>query len=159
MPLTSYNSIFGWIHTFKINQDNQIFSPSPETERPFPIIVEEPTWGQVISNWNTADTGLVSTFFLGGLIFAKTINRSHSYDTASLLEKRFLYKRHVNLIFFMGLSLALLNSYNRLTGYVPNGLPKKRTEEVLKYDYTSEFANNSFWKYFYAPKNRPTNNS
>lgn len=80
MPLTSYNSFFGWVHSFKINQDNQIFSPRPDMERPFPVIVENPTYGQVISNWNTADTGLVVTSALSSLVIAKRMNRSYTID-------------------------------------------------------------------------------
>ena len=41
------------------------------------------------------------------------------------------------MFLFAGLAFGMFNSANRLQGYVPNGLPKKRTQQVLKYDYTS----------------------
>ena len=48
----------------------------------------------------------------------------------------------------LGVALALRNSSYRLEGYVANGLPKKEVDDVVKYDYTSEIINGTFWKYF-----------
>jgi len=50
--------------------------------------------------------------------------------------------------------LALRNSAYRLEGLVPNGLPKKKAE-LVKYDYTTELVNSTFWKYFVETHDKP----
>jgi len=57
----------------------------------------------------------------------------------------------------VGISMALRNSSYRLEGYVPNGLPKKEVDNVVKYDYTTDLINTTFWKYFFEPQDKPTN--
>lgn len=126
MSVTAHNNFFGWIHSFKISRNNQIFKPNSSTERPFPIIVDDPSITQVIDNWNYADTGLVISSFVVGLFASKILSDRSHHD--SLLRKRFYYKRMVNIFIATGLFLAMNNSANRLQGYVPNGLPKKRTQ-------------------------------
>jgi len=44
---------------------------------------------------------------------------------------------------------ALANSYYRLKGLVDNGLRWKRPERKLrKYDFSTEFEDNTIWKHF-----------
>lgn len=74
-----------------------------------------------------------------------------------MLRKRYYYKRVVNIILVAGIYFGLRNSANRLEGYVPNGLPKKRTQEVLKYDYTSQFLNQTPWKHVFSGRTKPSN--
>lgn len=155
MSLTAHNHFFGWVHSFKISRNNQFFKPTSATERPFPIIVDDPSVTQVLNNWNYADTGLVISSFVVGLFASKLYSDRSFCD--SLLRKRFYYKRLVNIFIATGIFFALTNSANRLQGYVPNGLPKKRTQEVLKYDYTSQFVNQTPWKYLYSGRSRPSN--
>jgi hypothetical protein len=157
MSLTAHNQFFGWVHSFTINRNNAIFKPNASVERPFPIIVDNPNVGQVLSNWNTADTGMVVSSFVFGLFASKFIT-DNQFGWDSILKKRFFYKRVVNLFLIGGIYFALTNSINRLEGYVPNGLPKKRTQEVLKYDYTSQFLSQTPWKYIYSGRIRPSNN-
>jgi hypothetical protein len=135
MSLTGHNQFFGWVHSFKINRNNLLFRATVATERPFPIIVESPTIGQVLDNWNYADTGLIISSFGFGLLLGKIMCEKEVIN--GLLHRKFFFKRITNLVLFAGLFFALNNSSNRLQGFVPNGLPSKRTEEVLKYDYTS----------------------
>ena len=72
MSWTSYDQPLGWIHGFRINRNNLFFGGRFGTnERPYPIIVNKPSFPQVVNNWNTADTGLVIAFFLGGLLYAR----------------------------------------------------------------------------------------
>ncbi len=73
MSLTAHNQFFGWVHSFKFNRNNSYFRADASTERPFPIIVEEPTLLQVMNNWNSADTGLVLSSFVAGLFFSKIL--------------------------------------------------------------------------------------
>lgn len=155
MSLTAHNQFFGWVHSFKISRNNEYFKPTSSTERPFPIIVDDPSIIQVLNNWNYADTGLVVSSFIFGL-FASKILADRMFNE-SLLRKRFHFKRMTNIILAAGLFFSLTNSANRLQGFVPNGLPKKRTQEVLKYDYTSNFVSQTPWKYLYSGRSRPSN--
>lgn len=72
MSWTSYDQPLGWIHSFRINRNNFYFGGRLGTnERPYPVIVAKPSFPQVVSNWNSADTGLLLAFFLGGLLYAR----------------------------------------------------------------------------------------
>lgn len=73
MSLTAHNQFFGWIHSFKISRNNSYFKPNASTERPFPIIVDEPSVLQVLNNWNYADTGLLASSFVAGLFIGKAL--------------------------------------------------------------------------------------
>jgi hypothetical protein len=126
MSLTAHNQFFGWVHSFKISRNNEYFKPTSSTERPFPIIVDDPSIIQVLNNWNYADTGLVVSSFIFGLFASKILADRMFHE--SLLRKRFHFKRMTNIILAAGLFFALTNSANRLQGFVPNGLPKKRTQ-------------------------------
>jgi hypothetical protein len=44
---------------------------------------------------------------------------------------------------YPSLMLGLRNSYYRLEGLVPNGLPGYKSKEPVKYDYTSHFLEKS----------------
>lgn len=113
MSLTAHNQFFGWVHSFTINRNNAIFRPNSSVERPFPIIVDNPTIGQTISNWNSADTGMLFSAFVIGLISSKFLT-DNQLGWDSLLEKRFFYKRLVNIFIVGGLYFAMRNSANRL---------------------------------------------
>jgi hypothetical protein len=67
-----------------------------------------------------------------------------------------MFKRVHRILVAFGVALALRNSANRLEGYVPNGLPKLESE-LVKYDFTSEIINTTFWKYFFESHDKPTN--
>ena len=72
MSWTSHDQFFGWVHSFRINRNNYLFGGRFGTnERPYPAIVNRPSFPQVVNNWNSADTGLVLTFFLAGLLIAR----------------------------------------------------------------------------------------
>jgi hypothetical protein len=155
MSLTAHNQFFGWVHSCKITRHSFGFHANIATEKPFPVIVEDPTFGQVINNWNGADTGIVASMSIFGLFMSKIIADTTLHE--SLIKRRIYYKRCVNLFIAAGFCMGLINSSNRLQGYVPNGLPKKRTQEVLKYDYTSQFVSQTPWKYIFSGRNRPSN--
>lgn len=135
MSLTAHNQFFGWVHSIKINRHHAFFKSDASVERPFPIVVDDPTFLQVFNNWNYADTGIAATSFVVGIFLSKVFADNAYLD--SILKRRYFYKRLLNLFLVAGLGFGMINSANRLQGFVPNGLPKKRTQEVLKYDYTS----------------------
>lgn len=48
--------------------------------------------------------------------------------------------------------LAVRNSCYRLEGLVPNGLETAPVREPVKYDYTSNFLERSFWAAIFQPQ-------
>lgn len=53
------------------------------------------------------------------------------------------------MFIYFGATIALCNSYYRLTGYVDNGLTwNRKNNKLRKYDFTSEHEKGSFWGYF-----------
>ena len=77
MSWNSHDQLFGWVHSFKMNRNNFGFGGRLGTnERPYPVIVNKPTFPMVVNNWNKADTGLVLTFFFLGLLVAKRVART-----------------------------------------------------------------------------------
>ena len=74
--------------------------------------------------------------------------------TEAIIEQRGDYRRYHRMITVFGLVLALRNSAYRLEGFVPNGLPKKNPD-LIKYDYTSELINSTFWKYIFESHDKP----
>jgi type IV secretory pathway TrbD component len=56
--MTSHNSLFGWIHSFKINHNNLLLGSSANRMNPYPALIPNPTVKQCFQNWNAADTGV-----------------------------------------------------------------------------------------------------
>lgn len=109
----------------------------------------------MINNWNAADTGLVLTAFVAGLLISKRLV-TKDITVASLVERRQDYRRLHRIFVAFGVIFALRNSSYRLEGYVPNGLPRNEPDDVVKYDYTSAILNGTFWKYFIESQAKPT---
>jgi hypothetical protein len=156
MSWTSHDSLMGWVHSFKLNRNNYILGGKTGiNDKPYPVIVNKPTFPQVLNNWNRADTGLVLTFFLAGLLVAKR-SLAKNILLISHVEKRSEYRRIHRVIVAFGFAMALRNSSYRLEGYVPNGLPRVEVDDVVKYDFTSELLNGTFWKYLFEAQAKPT---
>ena len=155
MSLTAHNRFFGWVDGLKFNQNTSMFNPSPSTPRPFPAIIENPTYKHVYSNWNRADTGAVLSFLTLGLLMSSRIVLKQTNIT-SMFAKRYNYYRYVNLFLMLGIYLGSRNSYYRLIGLVPNGLESTQEAELVKYDYTSEIVKNSGWKYIFGLQRQPS---
>ena len=155
MAWTSHDQFFGWVHSFKLNRNNYALGGRFGTnDRPYPVILNQPTYLQVLSNWNYADTGLLVAFFTAGLLLSRRwALRDVLSDT--IIERRADFKRYHRLLTFFGFSMALRNSCYRLEGYVPNGLPKQN-HEMVKYDFTSEIINSTFWKYIFETHDKPS---
>lgn len=157
MSWTSHDQLFGWTHSFKLNRNNYLLGGhSGINEKPYPVIVNTPSFPQVVNNWNRADTGLVLTFFLAGFLIAKRVV-ARDIMVSSLIERRSDYRRVHRIIVAFGLAFALRNSCYRLEGLVPNGLPRNEVDDVVKYDFTSELLNGTFWQYFFETQAKPTN--
>ena len=154
MAWTSHDQIFGWVHSLKLNRNNYVFGGRFGTnDRPYPVIINRPSVTQVMSNFNWADLGLTATFFLSGFLIARRL-AIRDVLTESFIERRNDFLRFHRIISVVGFTLALRNSSYRLEGYVPNGLPKEGGE-LVKYDFTSELINSTFWKYFIESHDKP----
>ena len=77
--------------------------------------------------------------------------------TEGIIERRNEYRRIHRAVTAFGLALALRNSCYRLEGYVPNGLPKEN-DDLVKYDFTSELINSTFWRYIFESHDKPSSN-
>lgn len=157
MSWTSHDQFFGWIHSFKLNRNNYILGgKSGLNDKPYPVIVNDPSITQVTSNWNRADTGLVISSFLVGLFVARRmVVKAEAYE--NILDRRQDFKRIHRLILFFGFVFALRNSAYRLEGYVPNGLPRTPVDNVVKYDFSTKIINSTFWNYIFVSQAKPTN--
>lgn len=156
MSWTSHDNLFGWVHSFKLNRNNYILGGKTGlNDKPYPVILNTPSFPQVLNNWNRADTGLVLTSFILGLFIAR---RSALKDlvTHSHVERRAEYRRIHRLIVVFGIAMALRNSSYRLEGYVPNGLPRNEVDDVVKYDFTTKLLSGTFWEYFFETQAKPT---
>lgn len=134
MGWTEHDRLFGWVHSIRVNKNNLILRPIYHTEAPYPYILIAPTIGQVVSNWNIADTGLAFTIAIVGLLLSRY---KAAIKIDSYMHERSEYKRMTWYFYAMAIGMGLRNSSNRLEGLVPNGLPPKVVEDPLKYDYTS----------------------
>ena len=81
--------------------------------------------------------------------------RAGAYE--NILDRRQDFKQIHRIIFTFGFAFALRNSYNRLEGYVPNGLPRTPVDDVVKYDFTTKIINSTFWQYIFETQAKPTN--
>lgn len=157
MSLTSYDGFFGWVHGLKISRTNHFFGGRfGINETPYPVIVNRPSFYQVANNWNFADTGMVISFFLLGLAIARRRAVKDLTSADSLIERRTDFKRYHRVVTAFGIFLALRNSAYRLEGHVPNGLPRKDEEAVVKYDYSTDLINSTFWRFFVEPQAKPS---
>ena len=148
MSWTSHDQFFGWLHCFKLNRNNYVLGgKNGINERPYPIILNNPSFQEVLYNWNFADTGLLLTFVAAGLFIARRIAvKDHLVE--GIIERRTTFKAYHRGFVALGLFLALRNSAYRLQGYVPNGLPKQPAE-LVKYDFSSELIDSTFWRYVF----------
>lgn len=153
MSWTSHDKILGWIHGFKINKNNTMLKPDAATLPPFPAIIESPSIKQVLNNWNRSDTGVVLAMFVAGLFIASRGVRKNAL-IEGYFDRRYEYYRYVNLFTFTGLFLGARNSYYRLAGLVPNGLPRTEEDELVKYDYTTDILRDTFWGSIFEPQRK-----
>ncbi len=80
--MTSHNSLFGWIHGFKINHNNLLLGSPANRLNPYPALIPKPTARQCLQNWNAADTGVVLfTLAASSIVFARLARNSgvHGY--------------------------------------------------------------------------------
>lgn len=137
MSWTSHDKFLGWTSLFRISKQNAIFGNDGTKNSPFPVIIPNPTLNQVFCNWNAADTGMVVCMTIFG-IFAGYRSVHKNLHSSGFYMKKYEFYRYVNMSFGAGIIFGGINSFYRLTGLVPNGLPRALEEnDLVKYDYTS----------------------
>ncbi|CAD8166856.1 unnamed protein product [Paramecium octaurelia] len=139
-----HDSFLGWLNLFKIRRLQMLYNVGERP--PYPVIISKPTVGDVLRNLNKADFGLFATVSFLGFFAARK-------STLGLTTTEFVRQRGFsiawNSIMMAGALFACMNSNNRLTGFVDNGLQWRRKEQRLnKYDFTSEFEEGTIWKFF-----------
>ncbi len=143
--MTSHNNLLGWVHGLKINSNNP-FLGRVEAATPYYPILRNPSIGQVISNWNTADTGAL--FITAAIVHAIYVWRKKKFTEHSVTWGLRATNRSVVISLAFGMVVGLRNSYYRLTGLVPNGMASRRNIEPVKYNYTSDLINKTFLSFF-----------
>lgn len=152
--MTAHNSVFGWIHGFRINENNALFPSSQTAPTPYPPLIADPTVEQLWQNWNTADTG---AFIFTSLAFTALSYRiSNQMVDVAIIGRKKQFTLLASFSVLTGAFLGLRNSCYRLQGLVPNGLPARKVYEPIKYNYTSNFLKNSFWSVLFEPRRKPT---
>ncbi|KAL4478928.1 hypothetical protein ABPG72_019365 [Tetrahymena utriculariae] len=139
----AHDSFLGGLNLFKRRDPRFVLD---QGERPpYPIINSNSSFVDVLNNFNKADFGLV--LFSGAIGFPLSRWVLKGLTFSSLNYRRGLFSSVYGGIIFWGLVLGFNNSYYRLNGFVDNGLVWKKKERKLnKYDFTSEFEDNSFFK-------------
>lgn len=151
--MTSHNSPFGFIHSLRLNSNNVVLGASATSESPYPPIVFNPTMKQVLNNWNIADSTLS--------LIAMAISTAFSFRVSTKVHFNSIFSRRQDFYAMIAMSailsftLGARNSFYRLEGLVPNGLRARKVTEPVKYDYTSEFLNNSFLSWIYEAPRKP----
>lgn len=134
-PLSSLRAIY--CYTGK----KQIYDPYERP--PFPIIIDTPTFRDVISSLQLGDFVMGGTVYGAGILWAYGISR----PLPTLMQRLVVYHGVSHLFLFTSLVLMTTTSYRRLTGFWDNGLRWRKPEDKLrKYDNTSEFEKATVWK-------------
>lgn len=144
----AHDSILGGFNAFQVYGNIGVVS---QTSRPpCPVIADDPTLIQTVNNLNRADFGV----FLGfNLISIPMAYRSSIISSSNYSSQKQLFAAITTLYACFGLQAAMGNSYMRLTGKTENGLRWKYRDGYLrKYDFTTEYENQTIWKYFRNPK-------
>lgn len=123
--------------------DKKIYGPYERP--PFPIIVDAPSWSNVISSLTIGDFFMGGTVYGVGLVWAYTISRPFP----QMMQRLVVYHGVSHMFLAFSLSLMVSVPYRRLTGYWDNGMRWKKPEDKLrKYDCTSHFEQATGWSRF-----------
>jgi hypothetical protein len=142
-PDINPNSLFSSFKVFKTFHPYQILGS--EERPPFPILIDDPTIGQVFQNLNKSDFLLGLSFTgLGFLMSILTTRKLY------LLSQKFYLTKHTMWLYsIIGAFLATQCSYYRLIGFLDNGLRWKHKDLLYsKYDFTKDFEVNTVFKHF-----------
>lgn len=139
-PPNSWLSSFNYFK--KLRASNILLA---DERPPYPIIIDNPTIGNVYYNLNKSDVLVFSSILTGGFLASLWV--AHSINS---LSKKFIISKYLMSGFmFYGLYSAMNCSYYRLIGMMDNGLRwKKRDLVYCKYDMTRDFEARTIFKHF-----------
>eukprot|EP00997_Jenningsia_sp_PLL12_P008879 NODE_5727_length_555_cov_80.671937_g4989_i0.p1 GENE.NODE_5727_length_555_cov_80.671937_g4989_i0~~NODE_5727_length_555_cov_80.671937_g4989_i0.p1 ORF type:complete len:165 (+),score=12.26 NODE_5727_length_555_cov_80.671937_g4989_i0:39-533(+) len=135
-PLSSLSTLW----KFRANKQQII---SAYDRPPYPILVEAPTLGQLISSWRFCDYFALGTTYTASVFTAFYLSR----QMPNMFQRTIVFHgiSHGGLVTFATLFLLMI-PHQRLTGFYDNGLRWRKPENKLKkYDSTSRFENETFW--------------
>ena len=110
--MTAHNSLFGFIHSYKLDETNLVFNNAAAKQSPYPVIIHDPTIRQAYRNWNTADTGCL--IFTSLTLIAMAYPAAMGMKEFSILERRRRFISMSSLSIWVAFFCGLRNSYNRL---------------------------------------------
>ena len=114
--------------------DKKIYGPYERP--PFPILIDAPTWGDVIRSMRLSDFFMGGAIYGTGLVWAYGISRPFP----QMMQRLIVYHGVSHMFLATAISLMIAVPFRRLTGYWDNGLRWKKPEDKLKkYDCTSHF--------------------
>lgn len=152
--MAAHDGPFGWIHSLKLNSNNVVLGSSATSDAPYPPIIVNPSFKQVMKNWNKADTSLFLIAMASSTLLCHRVTSKNEFN--SIFSKKQDFFAMMAMSFILSFTLAARNSFYRLEGLVPNGLKARKISEPVKYDYTSTFVNNSFLSFIYEGPKKPT---
>jgi hypothetical protein len=118
---------------------------SIEERPPYPILIDDPSIGQVLQNLNKSDFLFGFSFVGLGFLMSILVSRKFFF----LSQKFYVTKHTMWLYSIVGALLATHCSYCRLTGFLENGLRWKHKDLLYsKYDFTKDFEANTIFKHF-----------
>lgn len=112
---------------------------------PFPIKIDAPTVGDIVSEFRTSDLVMGFSIYGAGIAWAYVCSRPFT-----MLTQRMVVFHGVSHMFFAtAISLVLHMPYRRLTGYADNGLRwTTPSDRLKKFDSTRHFEQATIWKRF-----------
>ncbi len=112
---------------------------------PFPIIIERPTFGDILRNMKTCDLVAFGAMYAVGVGAGFCLGRRFTYT-----RDKFMVLNFFTQIFMVGgAAWAFRASYSRLTGYWDNGLRwNVPIQQITKFDTSSEFEKKTIFKNF-----------
>lgn len=125
---------------FQAGNLKHIYEPGDRT--PYPIIVENPSFRDIIYNMELPEW----TPFLVSLPVGSFFGYKFTFQMAAYpLSRRRGFAGVLGLFMLTGFYIGIKGSYYKLVGFENNGLRWERTEQrVKKYDFTSDF--HGFWE-------------
>ena len=112
---------------------------------PFPIMVDQPTPGDIAREFRISDAFMALTMYGGGICWAYFCSRPFQLVTQRLI----VFHGVSHMFLATTLALTFTMPYRRLTGYADNGLRwSTPADKLKKFDATSHFENATIWGRF-----------
>ena len=134
-PLASLNALWTWVGHKKMY--------SVYDRPPFPILIDKPTVGDLVSSWQFSDFFMFGTIYGGGCLYSYWASRPFTTMASRLL----VYHGGSHMFFVAAATMAfVMVPFRRLTGFWDNGTRWRTPEDKLKkFDVTSHYEKATGW--------------